>query len=202
MSQRFYVMPFEIIDGSWGARHHPFWNDASQGSGTVRTTMIRYGDEEWGLVRVRPEPTGIDHTTVTADPQVFALPVNLQNNIAGNRALVESRLEAVNIPGTWVTANMSWRTFLLHLIKYLKFLKWLRVERQFNATRKIFHSGRTLDTTWSQLSVQAQTQLRNTADRFNLDYSSVTGSTTIRDMLILVVQQWNFDASRFVDEVE
>ena len=44
-------------------------------------------------------------------------------------------------------------------------------------------NGYTLNTAWSEMPGLVQQRLRTTADEFGFDYSSVTGATTIRQLL-------------------
>lgn len=138
--------------------------------------VINYGLEP--LMLIIADVTNAEHTSIAANTDVVAAPLNINNTIGGNLATVQSKLEAVNIPADWITSGMTYKTVL----------RW--VARLFLIMQR-FHGkgfGRllqslTLTDLVSDIPSQKRQNLNTAAQELGLDTSGITGSMTIRNAL-------------------
>jgi hypothetical protein len=146
-------------------------------------SMFDYGDEPWSLVGVSDITTAND-TAMTAEPDVFRLPDNLDQGMGtvGARNTVRNRLEAVNIPGTWVQTTTTYREVVRFIGAVCQFAQRFQGITGIPGDRW-FAGGRTLDSTFGSLGTAGQQALIDTADSFGFDHSSLTASTTLRTFL-------------------
>lgn len=138
-----------------------------------------------GIVAV--DGTATEHTLLALQTDVLQIPP-LDNSIpnATARNKVRSVLEGFNLPGTWVNTGMTYRTVLRVTLGAIQFLSRLT----FRLQRKVFDGSVTLNTTVSQIPLAARNQLQIAASDLGLDYSSVTGTTTVRELLRLLGAQF------------
>lgn len=181
MAYRLYFIP-RIGDGaSRATRLRPNYLDAA---GVTVRTCIYYGDEP--VVFVCADVTAGQHTTLTANADVAALPVDIDQPIGAALPTVQSKLEALNIPAQWITEGMTYRAAVRILIAAFQFLgrhNGLHLER-------LLQGGVTLQTQFNELPLAARQRLIKTAESFGYDISGLTGTITIRQMLVLVGRAW------------
>lgn len=148
--------------------------------------MFDYGNEPWCLVGIVniDSPT---HSTLTSEPDVIALPVNLDQAIgSGALATVQNDLEHINIPGTWVSATNSYRDVVQFVGAVCQF-----AQRFQGSTGGLwFTGGITLASTFSQLPVGARNGLSTAATSFGFSTTGITGASTLRAILLSVGQQY------------
>lgn len=152
----------------------------------VQWTWVFVALGDAGIVAV--DGTTAEHNLLAAQTDVLQIPPldnAIPNNTARNK--VRSVLEGFNLPGTWVNTGMTYRTVLRVTLGTIQFLSRLT----FRLQRKIFDGSVTLDMTVSQIPLAARNQLQNAAGDLGLDYSSVTGTTTVREMLRLMGVQFS-----------
>lgn len=125
---------------------------------------------------------------LTAQADVIQIPADLDNQIPNVivRDIVRSFLENVFIPAQWVTVGMTYRTILRVVIGLWRF----RERLQHFVGVALFAAQIDLDKTVSEMPIKIQTALADAADALYLDYSGVTGSTTIRQLLYGAGQQF------------
>ena len=143
----------------------------------IRWYWERFVWENHGIVAA--DVTDAQHALISAQTDVIAIPAldsTIPNATARNR--VRNILEAGNIPGTWVTVGMTYRQIVRTVLSI-----WRFANRYISKGGWIFIGGITLDTTWAEIPAAAQQRLRDAAVEFGLDYSGVTGTTTIRQLL-------------------
>lgn len=154
---------------------------------TLSWGMFDYGNEPWCLVGIIDIPAGTD-TTLRAQTQVIALPVNLDQVVgAGPLTQVRNDLESVNIPGTWVQATNTWREvvrFVGAVCQFAQRYQGLVVGGLW------FTGGVTLATTYGTLPVAARNGLLSAAQSFGFDTNAVTGANTLRQILVSVGNQY------------
>lgn len=162
-----------------------------------RVTIVDYGPEPWCLARIVPSPAPADHSALISDPQVFAIPENIDSEISSNVFTVITKLEAVNIPGDWVTASTTWRQLLNRVVSYC-----LMIQRSAGIAgdyiSKIF-DGRTLDNTISDLPVSMRSRLSDAADSFGFDRTGINNATTLREALKQIAHQ-HIEETRFIGD--
>lgn len=144
-----------------------------------------YGSEN--VMLVDAQVTSAQRTTLSAQVDVLTVPASLDSLVSGAALpTVQSKLEAMGLPGNWITTAMTYRQAVRTVMKVIQFAQ------RFNGlfpTDRIFASGITLDTQWNQLTQAQKDRLRTAADTFGLDYSSVTNAMTLRQILRLLGDQ-------------
>lgn len=180
MAWRFYMVP-KIGTGIVGA-FDPFRPKYIADLG-VNYRALPYGSENAFLVAA--DVTDPQHTSIAGNPDVSSFPQNLDAQVGANLATVQAELESWNLPGSWVSAQNTYRQILRQLANVLLFAQ------RFNGLfiGRIFTSGITLDTTVSQLTQTQRDRLKAAGNALGLDYSAVTGATTIRQLLRGLAQQ-------------
>lgn len=145
--------------------------------------MFDYGDEPWCLVGVQDVPPATD-AEINSQSDVFRLPDDL-DQIMGSLAVrntIRSRLESVNIPGTWVQSTTTYREVVRFIGAVCQFAQRFQGITGIPGDRW-FADGRTLDTTFGELGPNGQQALLDTADSFGFDRSQLTSTTTLRQYL-------------------
>jgi len=112
---------------------------------------------------------------------------NLDNTVPANAVTaVRNGLEALNIPGNWVDSTDTWRFVMRIVMSCFQFQQ--RVHGMNG--RSVFREGVDLSRTWSSLPVGIRTDIQAAADSFGWDYSSLTGASTLREVLRTLAIQW------------
>ena len=182
MATRIYFVPIEGTETKEDPRA-PKYCDTIMAD--VMYSMTDYGNESWCVVGYH-NASPAQHSALIAETDVISLPENLDQQIGGARNTVESVLEAHNVPGDWVTANMTYRTAL----RYLRILFAVVQRAQGLQLGRIFGSGITLDTMWTELPTVAQNRLTIIADSFGFDKSGLTGASNVRQIMKALADQW------------
>ena len=135
---------------------------------------------DYGLMPVAiawVDATTQQHNALAANGDVRQVPANLDNAISsGAVTTTRNILEALDIPGNWVTTADTWRGILRSTAGLFQFAQ--RVHGRFGTT--LLPDGFTLNTTWSQLPQGAQDIILQVAQELEIDTSGATGSTTLR----------------------
>jgi len=120
-------------------------------------------------------------TAVDANADATLIPP-LQNSV--NVAQTQAALEALNIPAQWITSAMTYRTVLRVVVGIAQF-----IQRTEGLGQKLTLAGR-LDLTMSQIPVAIRDALLAAADSLNIDRSAIVGTTTVREALRDLGQQF------------
>lgn len=139
---------------------------------------------------VYADTTHEEEATFTGNSDVIVVPP-LDNTIAVSAT--KNALEALNIPSQWLTAGMTYRTVLRILCGMANFMQTCE------GMGLVITLAGQLDKTLNQFSAQTRTILANAADALGLDRSSITGTTTVRETLRIMGQQ--FAAGRAVEDM-
>lgn len=188
MALRFYLADKQGT-GARGDEYRPEHFDG------LRYQCIDYGDEPYFLVA--SDVTNAQHTTLTSFADIAAFPQNLDLEVGGNLSTVQTELENRNLPGTWVNANHTFRQILFGVWAVMTLAGVLYAR----SLAKIFESGITLSTTMAELTQTQRNRLEDAAIALDLDYSSVTGSTTVRQVLRILCQQMKPRGSFFGEQL-
>lgn len=186
---RFYLVPKVLrTGGPLGEYFAPKYTDPGElGAGwnlDGRWSAMDYGLEN--LFLMGADVTVEEHTALNAQTDVIAIPSPISANVsAGALSVVRSRLEGANLPGNWVTTAFTYQQVLAIVGRVVAFAQ--RYQGLFNAA--IFAGGITLDTQINQLSQTQRNRLQTTANSFGLDYSGVTSTSTMRQVLKLIADQ-------------
>jgi hypothetical protein len=107
MAQAFFWLPMLLQ----GPPAHQVWrpkytvNPAIEAQGS-----IRYSRDSVAVTMIQAPQAYIDTVSAEPDALFFTDNINILDNIGGQASVaVRNALEAVNVPGTWVSANDSWR---------------------------------------------------------------------------------------------
>jgi hypothetical protein len=185
MTLNLYVMPIVGTGTSRSDPRRPKYSTTIFPA--LQWGMFDYGNEPWCLVGVVDIDVPTD-STLSGEPDVLALPANLDQAIGSGAALTRARtgLESVNIPGTWLTAANTWRDAVRFVGAVCQF-----AQRYQGATGGVwFTGGVTLASTFNSLPQAARDGLTVAAESFGFDTSGITGTSTLRQILLSVGQQY------------
>jgi hypothetical protein len=184
---RFYLLP-KIGDGIFTNPLRPkYTDDEALGVGwslAGRWSAMDYGLEDLFLMGADVTPE--EHALLDAQADVTAIPTPIASNVtAGALGTVQSRLESVNLPGSWVTTAFTYQQVLAIVGRVVAFAQ--RYHGLYGT--RLFSVTITLNTQVNQLTAQQRQRLQTAAESFGLDYSGVTGTTTMRQLLKLIADQ-------------
>lgn len=163
-----------------------------QEAGVVRSAGLYM--QAQGRYLVVADVTAAQHASIAANGDVAAFPANLQAQVGANLATVQAQLEALNLPGAWVQATHTYRQVLFGMATVIHIQ-----QRYAGATSDyLLGAGITLNSTVGDLTVAQRNKLQAVAASFQIDTSSVTLSTTIRQVLRVFAQQ--LPPMRILDE--
>lgn len=180
MATRLYIVPKIGTGGMDDAYRPKYFSDLTG----VSWNAMDYGREPHFLVS--SDLTTDQHTALVANTDVIALPVNLDAQVGTNRDAVVNALEALSIPSGWVTTTMTYRRILKIVAAIMQFAQRLHG----HANLRVFGSGVTLSTKFNQLPANVRTKLIETAQSMNFDTSSLSGTSTVRQILKEMADQW------------
>jgi hypothetical protein len=153
---------------------------------------VKWGAMDYGFQPIMLVAADVDSATdatATAQPDVTRIPDNLDQLLgAGAVSAVQTALENRNIPAGWVTAALSYRTVIRTIWGFFAFLQ--RYSVVSGNTNPILAASINLDTQFNQLSATAQTNLQNTATSLGLSAAGLTGTSTLRQILKNISDQW------------
>lgn len=174
---------------------------ASSTDPTQVTSVMDYGFEPWMFVGANLAFS--DDTLVVGEPDAYAIPFDLsQLPTSAQVTNVQAKLEAMNVPSGWVTTALTWLQIvrvILWVFGFVQLFGSIYADQNNGALPPvIFGGGRSLGTTYGALPLAMRTALASTAVTYGVDISSVTGATTLRQILQLVAngkstQQFNFN---------
>lgn len=151
------------------------------------TGVLRYGFQPVALVALDVDDD--TDATLAANVDVQKIPDDLDNTIGPNAlSIIQNALEDRNIPSQWVTSNITYRMVLRTLYGFFSFLQ--RYSAIANTTALVFGGAVTLNTQFNQLSGTARTNLRNTATDLGLTLTGIPNTSTLREVLKLLADQW------------
>jgi hypothetical protein len=185
VARRFYIAPAETIPLGQlhaGGRRPAYVADLSP---RPECRWMDFGMEPVFLLAA--EVTAEQHATLAAQSPITVVPLGLAQNVGNDLVAVQSAIESWNIPAQWVTSGLTYRQVLKGVATIFQFAQ--RLAAMFRV--RAFPPGITLDTTVSQLTQAQRDKLAAVSDSFGWDRSSVTGTTTMRQLLRGAAQQWN-----------
>lgn len=187
MTVHLYVLPIvHLIDPLYDVpKYLPHrFNSPLVGLENLFWALVPYQLEDVALLIA--DVTDAQHTLLSAQTDVIAVPPldnTIQNATVRNR--VRTVLEAANVPAGWVNVGMTYRSVVRTVISLFAYHR--PVVRRLG--RRLFDGTVNLDLTVSQLPSNARDFLQASADELGLDYTGVTGATTLRDLLKLMADQ-------------
>lgn len=187
LSVRFYLVPRVGVGTSQNPFRPKYVKQDELIAGTSlqgRWSAMDYGTENVFLLGVDITPA--EHAALSAQSDVLAFPNALDDNVSALAlTAVQTNLEALKLPGSWVTTNHTYRQILRAVAKLIV------VAQRYAGLHGVplFEDGITLDSRWNQLSNAQQDRLRAVADSLELDRSGITATMTLRTILRQVADQ-------------
>lgn len=185
MTVRFYIIPIEAIDRKYGPEYFNWKYDQNhiiELENVVYSLKI-FGGTDVGLIAA--DVSTAQHTYLTSQADVIAIPVNLDNTVGTNLTAITNALESVNIPAGWVNSNQTYREILKILCGMFFYLQTV------SNPQNILENGYTLNTILSDFTPAFRTLAQNTANSFGYDLSSITLSNTWSEVLNIIYAQSN-----------
>lgn len=187
---RFAIMPMVLVEVAESdplryerrAKHHDIGEPYA---------IVDFGDTGQDFCLFYGEFSNDAIAVMQADTETFVLPVNLGNAVAGSRNAVRQRLEAINVPSGWVASTTTYREIAQRLVSIALFMQ--RVSGLSGSSVRLF-TGRTLGTQLSDVPLAYRQAAQQAAASFGVDTQSLTGTSTVRDLLALI----NFDVRSYL----
>jgi hypothetical protein len=152
-------------------------------------SVTPYGLEDIGLCAVDTDTTSHQTLAAIGPPDVDVIPANLDNTIgAGALETTRTRMRSRGIPGAWLHVGSTWRELVRGILAI--FAVGQRVAG--SGGTRLLPPGVTLDTTMDGLTadfLDYQTLLYSVMDDKGYDRSSITGASTLEDLLEVIVAQ-------------
>lgn len=187
MTIRFYILPIIVFNGMRGPKYFQFGPKGGDKSPGINCW---WSMKDYGLIDqcvICADISDADHTAVADNPDVMAIPVNLDNNLtAGAVTTATNYLESVNIPADWVSVLDTYRSVLRSVVGLFMFMQrvtairgvpidWVSINLQ---TR-----WRDIPTNWQNAMIQAATELGFSTD-------GVTNTVRLRAILKAMADRW------------
>lgn len=151
----------------------------------VPWSMRDFGLEPTALIAADVDTT--QHALLAAQPDVTALPLNLDNQLGVSLATVQAQLEALRIPADNLLATHTYRQVVRAVVAIFA------VAQRFNGRHgtggRLFPSGITLATVLSDLPLAARQNLQAAAEDLGYDYSGLTLASSLREVLKKLASQ-------------
>ncbi len=176
---RFYLVPVVLNpDGIRTAKYDSLLC-------AVQCGMMDYGPENVMLVAATMNASR--DAAVAANSDVDAIPVNIDQNLpAAQVTTVQNHLEAKSIPAHWVNTSLTWRQVLRTLSGLFQFLQRYGTIHGYAPSL----GSVSLDATYASLPASARMDLKSAALSMGYDISGVTPSSTLRQILKSMADQW------------
>lgn len=189
MTKRLYLVPVNHTPTEGGIYHTPKYLPHRLDPALPGLEGVYFAWEVFWLGHTAIAMADTDatqHNLLVAQTDVVAVPP-LDNTVtAGALSTVQNVLEAGDIPGDWVQVGMTYRQVLRIILGIMQFHKRFMALSGRRASDGLF----ALTLRVNQIPQAARTILQNVAAEFNLDFSAVTGTTTVRQLLIGMGQQF------------
>lgn len=181
MAWHLYVVP-AIGDGTpKDARRPKYVADAG-----VNFSAMDYGFEPVFLLAADTDAT-LD-ATIDAAADAERVPNNLDGNPgAGAVTTVQNFLENLNVPAGWVNTGLTWRQIVRVIAGLFQFM-----QRCYGLSGNVsLFDGVTLNTQFNAMPLALRQTLQAAAASFNYDTSALSGTSTYRQILKAMADQWD-----------
>lgn len=182
MTVRFYLIPIERNETA-NARGPKYFTwrydpDAPALVAGAPWSLKDYGVIDWGIVCA--DVTAPQHTALAGQTDVGVVPVNLDANPnAAAVTNVQTRLDAMLLPSGWVNTSLSWREIVRTVTGVMLYMQRVTAIRGINP----FDNGLNLSITYASLPLAWRTAMQQAADDLLLDYSQLSGGSTLGQIL-------------------
>ncbi|MBA3843513.1 MAG: hypothetical protein H0X39_13040 [Actinobacteria bacterium] len=178
---RFYLVPALAVGDRRGPKYFNWF--------TAPTPLLLnpweardYGNEPAMLLA--SDLSDADDATLTSQSDVTKFADNLDAALGANLATMQAALAALNIPGQMLTATSTYRETVRGIMGVFGVAQCMQ-GKGYN----IFSPGITLSSTMASLPAAARTALSACGTALGYVISSVTGTSTVRDLLSLMMVQ-------------
>lgn len=162
---------------------------ATQGQPSVQFSSMSYGLEDTFLVSAKVTPT--QHTTLTSNIDVIALPADIESKVSlAALSVVKTRLDGLYVPSDTITTDMTYKDTIREVGKI--FLLMQRYHGLYG--QKFFQNGGDLDVqlrtlTGHRADLLAAAQDLASTYGFQLNTTGIKGTTTVREALHIIAAQ-------------
>jgi hypothetical protein len=180
MAWHLYLCPI-IGAGTFTDQRHPkYISDLG-----VQWSMIDYGFQPFCLVAANVSDA--QDAALVLNSDVTKIPDNLDSNVAVTAT--QNALESLQIPANWINASNTYRQVLRIVWGMFNFFQRYSV---ISGTVNPLIDGITisLSTQFSSLPLKVRQDLIATAQDLNLDTSSLSGNSTLRQILKALADSW------------
>lgn len=190
MAFRLYIVPVVGTGTRQDPREAKYFADGTLANPTYNA--VDYGFEPWMVVGA--DLSVSDDALVIGQADAFGIPFDLNATLTSQQVNgVQNKLEAINVPAGWVNTSLQWITVVRIVLGMFSFIQ--RASTALSIARgiaaRIFNGGVSLGTTFNQLPADVRTALQDTAAALNLDTSGITGTTTLRNALKNIADQFS-----------
>jgi hypothetical protein len=181
MTIRYYILPIERLP----FRKPKYFSWRGSPGISCPWSMKDYGDIDQAIICA--DILAADHTALIANADVLSIPVNVDSALTVSaRNTARTFLETYNIPAGWINTGMTYRAVLRTITAFFLYMQ--------RVTGLLGH-GITLPVGWADLTMtQVPADIRDAmtqaAASFGYDYSWVTGTTTVRQVLKGMADAW------------
>jgi hypothetical protein len=123
----------------------------------------------------------LTETTLDLNADFFTVPALDSTLTAGQVTAVKTRLEALGVPAGWVTTALTWRQVLRTVASIFQLAQRANVTITTTA----------LDLRMNQIPAGTLAALQDAADSLGFDRSGILGTTTVRQALKALADQWS-----------
>ena len=154
------------------------------------SSPVAWGGMPYGLEPVFlcwADVTPAQHSQLAAQSDVQPIPEDIDQTISpGALNTVRDNLEALHIPAGWVTTADTYREVMRVVCGVFQ------LSQRYNGMhrRRLVEAGVTLNTQWTDLPAGFRQRLRAAAESHNYDTSELSGTSTLRDILKFLSDQW------------
>lgn len=185
MAWHLYLVP--IVLDSLGTRAPKYLKDLG-----VPRAMAPYGFQDVGFAAA--DVDNATDTSLQTNADLDKIPDNLDNTLGAQTATVQARLELKNLPSDWVTSGMTYRFVVRKVLNLMQFCT--RYAFVNNTVEKLMSGSVDLDTQFQDLPLAIRQRLLGAAESFNFDTSGLSGTSTIRQILKNIADQYGDNSYR------
>jgi hypothetical protein len=200
VTARLYLLPIESVNVGglrmgpaflpWSFEPDPLDNIPFDRAAGDDWQLYTYGSFDWCLCAVEI-PTGI-HPLLAAKAGVRQIPEDLDSLVGGARDTVRGYLEEMALPGAWVVNSTPWREVVRTVCGV--FTLGQRYDALTPAGEQTFGQRLVgnLNVQWQNIPQEVRDRVVTAGSDLTppLDFSEVTPTTTVRNVLKLLADQW------------
>ena len=185
---RFYILPIEQVGNYRGPEYLPWRFDQNP---ITELAGVAWGMKDYGAINtaiVAADVTTEQHTLLAAQPNVIAIPANLDEPIGAARlAATKAAIESLMIPADWVLATHTYR----QIARYVTGL-FLYAQRIDGITggQSVFGLDANLGTQFKDLPANIRAAMIQAANELGYYTGDITATNTLRVILRKLADEW------------